>query len=177
MLSLCILLEWRLSRKSSASIIAFIAALLFVSMTTVFPAEARRGFGGHVGGHHVGRNVGHYAHRNVGHYAGKDVGHYARGYDHGYRYGRYYRGPGRWVNGLWVATGVAAGAVTNNCNYYHRQWKATGNGYWRDRYANCIYYFLGGPELERHLVGSADLVVLDQSRDASKRLQCSAITS
>ena len=125
--------------KSSTSIIAFIAALLFVSMITVIPAEARRGFSGHVGGHHVGRNVGHYAHRNVGHYAGKDVGHYARGYDHGYRYGRYYRGPGRWVNGLWVATGVAAGAVTNNCNYYYRQWKATGSSYWRDRYANCIY--------------------------------------
>jgi hypothetical protein len=46
-------------------------------MTTVFPAEARRGFGGHVGGHHVGRNVGHYAHRNVGHYAHRNVGHYA----------------------------------------------------------------------------------------------------
>ena len=118
-------------------------------MTTVIPAEARRGFSGHVEGHHVGRTVGHYAHRNVGHYARqnvgryarKDVGHYARRYDHGYRYGRYYRGSGRWVNGVWVATGVAAGAaaVTNNCNYYYRQWKATGSGYWRDRYANCIY--------------------------------------
>jgi hypothetical protein len=166
LLSLCILLEWRLSMKSSTSVVAFIAALLFVSMTTVIPAEARRGFSGHVGGHHVSRNVGHYAHRNVGHYAHrnvghyahrnvghyarqnvghyarKDVGYYARRYDHGYRYGRYYRGPGRWVNGVWVATGVASGvaAVTNNCNYYYRQWKATGSRYWRDRYANCSIY-------------------------------------
>jgi hypothetical protein len=33
-----------------------IAALIFVSMSIVIPAEARRGFSG--GGHHMSRNVG-----------------------------------------------------------------------------------------------------------------------
>ena len=135
--------------KHATSIIAGVAALIFVSMSIVIPAEARRGFSG--GGHHVSRNVGRhyagnvgrYAGRNVGHYAGgyyagRNVGRYARNYDYGYR-GRYYRGPGHWVNGVWVATGVAAGAaaVRNSCNYYYRRWQATGSSYWRNLYAEC----------------------------------------
>jgi hypothetical protein len=65
-----------------------------------------------------------------------------------------------------VATGVASGvaAVTNNCNYYYRQWRlqaaATGA---IDTPTAAFISFLGGPELERRLVGSADLVVLDHA--------------
>ena len=48
----------------------------------------------------------------------------------------------RWgVNGLWVGTGLAAGAAraTNNCNYYHRRYRETGNPKWRNKYNNCIH--------------------------------------
>ena len=47
------------------------------------------------------------------------------------------RRPGRWVNGVWVVSGVAASVAVgtaSNCNYYYRKWKETGSSYWRDRY-------------------------------------------
>jgi hypothetical protein len=56
------------------------------------------------------------------------------------RHGHYYR-RGRWVNGVWVVSGVAASVAVgtaSNCAYYWREWKATGRSYWRDRYnENC----------------------------------------
>jgi len=72
--------------KHATSIIACIAALIFVSMSIVIPAEARRGFSG--GGHHVSRNVGRHYAGNVGRYAGRNVGHYAGGYYAGRNVGR-----------------------------------------------------------------------------------------
>ena len=78
--------ERSLSMKHATSIIACIAALTFVSMSIVIPAEARRGFSG--GGHHVSRNVGRHYAGNVGRYAGRNVGHYAGGYYAGRNVGR-----------------------------------------------------------------------------------------
>ena len=81
--------ERSLSMKHATSIIAWIAALIFVSMTIVIPAEARRGFSG--GGDHMSRNVGRHYAGNVGRYAGRNVRHYAGGYDAGRNVGRYAR--------------------------------------------------------------------------------------
>ncbi len=79
-------------------------------------ADARR-----IGGVHARPNVAH-VHVHPGRVAGRN----------------YWR-RGRWVNGVWVAAGVAATAAavgTSDCNYYYRKWKGTGSAYWRDRYYN-----------------------------------------
>lgn len=47
----------------------------------------------------------------------------------------------RWgARGVWYGTGIGAGAAlaTNNCNYYYRRYKDTGQTKWRNKYNNCI---------------------------------------
>ncbi len=107
-------------RTASRSFLATVVASLAVAFWAVPQADARR-----IGGVHVRPHVGHvYAHP-------------------GARIARrnYYR-RGRWVNGVWVAAGVAATAAavgTGNCNYYYRKWKNTGSAYWRNRYYDYCY--------------------------------------
>lgn len=102
-------------RSASKSIFAIAISILVSALWAVPQADARR-----VGGVGVHPRVGHaYAHPG------------ARAAARNYR-------RGRWVNGVWVATGVAATGVAvgagSNCNYYYRKWKATGSAYWHDRY-------------------------------------------
>ncbi|HEX2842872.1 hypothetical protein [Hyphomicrobium sp.] len=99
---------------SRASLVLTIGVLL-LSLAAVPDADARR-----IGGVHVRSHVGH-VHVRPGRVVGRN----------------YWR-RGRWVNGVWVAAGVAATAAAvgtaGNCNYYYRKWKGTGSAYWRNRY-------------------------------------------
>lgn len=102
----------------AAGALALCFGLMFVSSD----ADARR-LGGrpHIKAGHVAHKVkpGKYA-RSAARHAARDV-----------------RRAGRWVNGVWIANGVAASVAVgtaSNCGYYGRKWRETGSAYWRERY-------------------------------------------
>jgi len=104
--------------RSIAVITVCAAAAFFASVTIDTPAEAKRIKPPHVA-KNVGKSVGKAA-RNAGKTVSRSV---------------------RWgTDAIWVGTGLAAGraALTNNCNYYYRRYKETGDRKWRNKYNACI---------------------------------------
>lgn len=101
---------------TTVSVFAVVAMFATVSLDTA--AEARKVHAPR-GAKNVSKSIGKTV-RN----AGRSVGNAAR-----------------WTgNALWVGTGVGWGhaKVTNNCNYYYKQYKQTGNPKWKNQYNACI---------------------------------------
>lgn len=99
--------------------IAVSTAVAFLAVMSIdTPAEAKKFKPPHAA-KQVGKSVGKAA-RN----AGKSVSKAAR-----------------WgVDGIWIGTGLGAGhaALTNNCNYYYKRYRETGDPRWRNKYNACI---------------------------------------
>jgi hypothetical protein len=113
-------------------IVLAICAVVLVTNGMNTPAEAKK-FKPHIKphiSHKVGKSFARHgwknAYRRAGQHAARDI--------------RRAHRAGRWINGLWVASGVAAGvaAATRNCNYYYRRYQETRNPHWRDKYNACI---------------------------------------
>lgn len=105
--------------------IAICAALTGLATITLdTPVEAKK-FKPHIS-HKAGKNIFRGATKNMARAASRDVRHAARA--------------GRWINGVWVGTGIAGGvaAVTRNCNYYYRRFQETGDPKWRNKYRACV---------------------------------------
>jgi hypothetical protein len=106
-------------------LVSSLIALLVGTSCLATQADARRFGGAHARAHVAGHNM--------------RFNHRARVAN---RIDRRGHRRGHWVNGVWiagaVATGVAVGAAaaSDSCAYYWNQWKATGSGYWRDKYYN-----------------------------------------
>jgi hypothetical protein len=118
--------------RRTTAIVAGIAAAGLALASFAGEVEARKGVP-HIKAPHIAKvgKAGRYASRNVARHAAKDVRHVAR---------NTYYGPRRWVNDIWIGTGLGTGValVTNNCNYYYKRWQATGDKRWRNKYAACI---------------------------------------
>ena len=122
--------------KTATTVIACVAALLFLGTTVSMPTPAdagkRMGKVGKIGKigkvPKLGKHVGH---GKVARHAAKDM-RYAKP-------GRYYRA-GRWADGIWIGTGLATGVavVTKSCNHYYKRWQASGDPKWRNRYNACV---------------------------------------
>ncbi len=103
--------------RTIAAITICAVAAFFASATIDSDAEAKR--------------IKPHVSKNVGKQAGKTVRNAGRGVSRSVRWG---------TNAIWVGTGLAAGhaALTNNCNYYYRRYKETGDRKWRNKYNACI---------------------------------------
>lgn len=104
--------------RGIAAIMICAAAAFFVTASFDTPAEAKK-FKPPKVAKNVGKQVGNTARK-----AGKSVSRAAR-----------------WGgNAVWVGTGLGWGhaKVTNNCNYYYKRYRDTGDRKWRNQYNACI---------------------------------------
>ena len=100
-------------------------AIFVVSLSFDTPAEARK----------------IKASKNIGKGVGKSMRRASKGVS------RSVRNVGKGISRSmsWGASGLLAGAALvtgtrarNNCNYYYKRYRETGNAKWRNKYNNCI---------------------------------------